>query len=282
MSALRQGLAWLRGLRLSRLERAAYALVVVWALAMISVPIQRWTLGDSALPFGVTLGALLQAAAAVLVLAAGLGARRALIVAAVTVVAAWVIEFIGSSTGFPFGPYHYTDKLQPQIGGVPLLVPVAWMMLMPSAWALAALLTRGRSRAAFVLASMLIFTAWDLFLDPQMVGWGFWQFDHTTGFTYFGIPWTNYGGWLLSSAVISALALVAGLRPERIPVVPALVIYAVVWFLQTVGLVVFWGLPGPGIVGTIAMGIPMVLAARRVWAGRSRDAAQAGAPPNRP
>ncbi|MBW4436427.1 MAG: carotenoid biosynthesis protein [Pleurocapsa minor GSE-CHR-MK-17-07R] len=255
---------------LPRAVKACYVLVVIWALAMISVPIQRWTLGDPMLPFGITLGAVLQMSAALVILVAGLGGRRALIVTLVTVTAAWGVEFVGSKTGFPFGTYSYTTLLQPQLGGVPLLIPLAWMMMMPSAWALAHLFTR-RARypwLAFVLVSALVFTAWDLFLDPQMVGWNFWVWAQPGDFNYFGIPWVNYAGWLLASGLISALARVVGLRPERIPLVPALVIYGVTWFLQTVGQLVFWGQPGPALVGAVGMGIPLVLGIRHVWRSR--------------
>jgi putative membrane protein len=143
-------------------------------------------------------------------------------------------------------------------------------MMMPSAWALASLFTRHAryQRVAFVVVSALVFTAWDLFLDPQMVGWNFWVWAQPGEFSYFGIPWVNYLGWLLSSGLISGLALLAGLRPERIPLVPALVIYGVTWFLQTVGQLVFWGQPGPALVGALGMGIPLLLGISHVRAMR--------------
>lgn len=88
---------------------------------------------------------------------------------------AWLVEYIGSTTGFPFGAYHYTPALAPLLGGVPLVIPFR-------AWArrYAAGLGRGQrhhrqSRGwRFVAVTALAFTAWDLFLDPQMVLWGYW------------------------------------------------------------------------------------------------------------
>jgi putative membrane protein len=247
-------------MRFSRSDWFLYTLIVAWSLVMISVPLQRWTAGDEALPFAVTLGAVLQAAAALLLLIYAMGERRALIIAGVVALAAWGIEFIGSTTGFPFGAYHYTDRLQPQIGGVPILIPLAWLMMLPSAWAIAWAIAGKRGRVTFIVVTALVFTVWDLFLDPQMVGWGFWEFAPFDGIAYFGIPLTNYLGWLLSSAAITVLALAVGLQPVKIPLIPALVIYSVTWFLETVGLLVFWGLPDPGMVGAVVMAVPMVYA----------------------
>jgi putative membrane protein len=71
-----------------------------------------------------------------------------------------------------FGTYHYTDALAPLVGGVPAAIPVAWLMMLPPAWAVAYAAT-GQARGwRFVFVSGLAFTTWDLFLNPQMVAWG--------------------------------------------------------------------------------------------------------------
>lgn len=261
----------IRNLRLTNWQWVISALIIVWMFAMISVPIQRWVAGDTSLRFGITLGAVLQASAASTLLCTGLGVRRGMIITGVVVGAAWLIEFIGSHTGFPFGNYFYTEALQPQLGDVPLLVPVAWMMMMPSAWAVSALLTRGRGRLAFIVVSILAFTAWDLFLDPQMVGWGFWVWPQPESFSYFGIPWSNYAGWLLASGLITLAALAVGLKPDAIPTVPALVIYSVTWFLQTFGLLFFWNQPGPALIGGVVMGLFMIMGWRAWLCQRQLD-----------
>lgn len=238
-------------------DRAAYVFMGLWILTMIALPIARWIAGDEVIPTAVTIAAVMQASAVFAALLPQWGLRRTLtafiIVAAVT----WAAEAIGSRTGFPFGFYHYTEVLQPQIAGVPLLIPIAWFMLLPASWALAQIITRDMQglvgRVAFVLMSAAALTAWDLFLDPQMVGWNFWQWDEPGG--YFGIPWVNYFGWLLVSALVTILVRPAPIRP-----MPLVLVYGIVWFLQTVGQAVFWGQIGPAIVGSIAMGSVMVLA----------------------
>ena len=49
--------------------------------------------------------------------------------------------------------------------------------------------------------------AWDLFLDPQMVGEGYWSWARVG--RYRSIPVTNYAGWLLVGAAIMAVLEVA-------------------------------------------------------------------------
>lgn len=242
-------------IRPARDTRLAYGLLAAWVLSMILLPIARWTYGDDAIPYGVTLSTLLQASAVLALLVTSWGVAGVGRMVAVVVAAAWAVEFVGSQTGIPFGVYHYTDRLQPQLGDVPLLIPLAWLMMLPPAWAVASLVSGGRRDWRFVVASALAFTAWDLFLDPQMVAWDFWRWAEPGG--YFGIPWSNFGGWLLASALLTWLA-----RPAALPLRPLLGIYAVTWALETIGQLVFWELPGPAVVGFVAMGLMLAVAVR--------------------
>ncbi|MGL4649690.1 MAG: carotenoid biosynthesis protein, partial [Caldilineaceae bacterium] len=241
-----------------------YLFVALWALAMISVPILGWTLGPAAMRYGVIAGVLLQAAASVSALWTSWGAAPTVRVVALVLPAAWLVEFVGSHTGVPFGAYHYTPLLQPQVGGVPLLIPLAWLMMLPAAWAVSEILVgRGQGKAGllrFVGLAAVAFTVWDLFLDPQMVRWEYWEWDNPGG--YFGIPWVNYGGWLLCSFLIGLLVFTVGPTLPPMPKRPLLVIYTVTWALQSVGLAVFWRMPGPAFVGFVAMGAFVVMAWR--------------------
>ena len=184
-------------------------LIMAWVITMISIPIIRWTVGNGIPPQGVITGVLLGAATVVVIMQAELGTREALRTAAIIVPLAWLIERVGSSTGLPFGEYHYTAALAPLIGGVPLIVPIAWLMMLPPAWAVATAFTGRSSGRWFVLVSAAAFTAWDFFLDPQMVSWGYWVWTHPGG--YFGIPWANFLGWFAASALLTL-----AVRPVRL------------------------------------------------------------------
>lgn len=229
----------------------------IWIIAMISLPIVKWTIGESALHIGITIGVIMQVLTVLSFLVHHWGFKKALQVGLLVAFMGWAAEWIGSHTGFPFGSYEYTPLLQPQIAGVPLLIPLAWLMMLPPAWAVAKVWVAYLSippqfqKLLFVILSAVAFTAWDLFLDPQMVGWGFWKW-HQPGL-YFGIPLENYGGWLLVSGLISLWV-----GRTDIPSTPMLLIYAVTWILQTIGQFFFWQQPGPALVGFIAMGIMLI------------------------
>ncbi len=252
---------------LKRIERAPITpfeqgliwLTVGWVLSLIGLPILKAVLGEGALPIGVSGGVLLQAMTIWAILVWTWGTRRAVLVSAILLIGAWGIEYIGHTTGFPFGSYAYTDRLQPQLGGVPLLIPLAWLIMLPSAWAVARRIAQ--HEVPFVLVSALAFTVWDLFLDPQMVGWNLWTWAQPSG--YFGIPVTNFVGWLITSALLTALA--SKLAPLReLPSRPLITLYAITWALEVIGQVSVWGLPGSGLVGGAAMGLMLL------WALKSR------------
>jgi lycopene beta-cyclase len=235
-----------------RAPRPYLVLLAAWVVMMIALPIVRATSSKAVFDWGVSLSVLLQAAAVLSVLYAAWGGRRTLQTAVLVAALTWAIEWLGSTTGFPFGPYSYTAALRPQLFHVPLLIPLAWLMMLPIAWAIAARLTGGARGWRFVALSALALTAWDLFLDPQMVAWGYWVWDNPVG--YFGIPWSNYAGWLLTGAFITLAA-----RPKELPLRPLLLIYTVTWFLEWFGLIFFWGLVGPGLVGFVGMGVFVLL-----------------------
>lgn len=229
---------------------------------MIALPIVRAVANTAVFNWGVTLSVVLQTGAVLAVLHGAWGWRRTLQVAAVVAVLSWAVEFLGSTTGFPFGAYDYTDALQPQLGHVPLLIPLAWFMMLPVAWAIAEHVVGTERRWLFVGVSALALTAWDLFLDPQMVAWGYWVWQNPQG--YFGIPWINYFGWFATAALITAVV-----RPRHLPLLPLLLIYTVTWALESIGLIAFWGLVGPGVVGMLGMGV-FVCLGWRAAGGRER------------
>jgi lycopene beta-cyclase len=244
-------------LQIRRADLPPYALIAAWVLSMVSLPVALWTIGNEALAYGTTASVLLLVAATVSLMVRAWGWQRALRSSLIVIILGWLIEFVGSKTGFPFGSYSYTNALQPQLLGVPLLIPLAWLMMMPSAWAVAQCIVfrrgnpadRPYTRIVFILVSALAFTAWDLFLDPQMTNWGFWTWHNPSG--YFGIPFVNFAGWILAALLMTTVVRPPTLPREILP--PLLAIYGITIFLQTVGVGLFWGMPAQAICGFIAM-----------------------------
>lgn len=235
--------------RLPPVARPYLYLFSAWLFSLIALPIVNVWWGLPAVTWGISLSVVLQAGLGLFILQQAWGWVRTLRAALIVAALGLVIEAIGTATGLPFGRYTYTEALQPQLAHVPLLIPLAWLMMMPPAWAVAQRIAGPgpASRLSFIGLSALAMTAWDLFLDPQLVAWGFWVWAEPGG--YFGIPWLNFFGWALTAALMTIIV-----RPAPLPTGPLLTIYGLTWILETIGLLVFWGLPGPALVGFAAMG----------------------------
>jgi putative membrane protein len=143
-----------------------------------------------------------------------LGVRRTLVFLAITTVTTWVFEEAGVVTGLVFGPYHYTAILGPWLGSVPILIPLAWFMLVYPSYVLANLIVDGwpvgtpGSRGHLVrlaLVGALVMTAWDLVVDPILSGptVGAWTWER--GGAYYGVPVQNYLGWLATAFTVYVL-----------------------------------------------------------------------------
>ena len=61
--------------------------------------------------------------------------------AVICLVVSNIFENLGVATGFPFGPYHYTDALGLKLFYVPLMVGPAYLSVGYMAWVLGTILT---------------------------------------------------------------------------------------------------------------------------------------------
>jgi uncharacterized membrane protein len=146
------------------------------------------------------------------------GWQRILVLAGLYVFVGNVLENLSIATGFPFGHYVFTERMGPKILQVPILLGLAYVGMGYLSWSVARAILRERGgepsewRAAVlpVLASVVM-TAWDLAMDPiwSTVGrlW-IWQ----QGGGYFGVPASNYVGWLVTNYLIYQLFVLVVLR----------------------------------------------------------------------
>jgi putative membrane protein len=184
-------------------------------------------------------------------------------------------EAVGVHTGFPFGSYAYTGTLGPQLLGVPVVVPFAWVMM---AWpALVVGRTLGRRGAAVAVLGGGALAGWDVFLDPQMVAAGHWRWElPDPGLPLVpGVPLTNYAGWVLVSVAIVTL-LDRNLEPITGPSGPAAALYLWTYGSSVAAHLVFFDLPGSALVGGLLMGAFALPFAARLW--RSRPTVRAWSP----
>jgi len=135
--------------------------------------------------------------------------RKAVGALSVLTLYAYVIEYIGTKTGIPYGDFAYEVPLGPMLfDTIPLGLPVFFLPLVLNSYLLCLLLLGGRAASVFVRLPAVIATvlAVDLVLDPAAVALGFWSYG---GGVYYGVPLSNYAGWVLSATVATVLVDVA-------------------------------------------------------------------------
>lgn len=208
-----------------------------------------------------------------------------------------IAEMIGTATGFPFGSYYYaTDRLGPDLFGVPAVVPLAWTAGFYPVWcAVTHILERTATSTAKASAQRILLTSvgmvgWDLYLDTQMVTDGQWTWTSPiAGLPGLpSIPVSNYLGWFLVALVMATIVEAAsrkfglGLEPrsDRSPAearhisdVAPLGLFLWTWLGSALAHSVF--LSGPelrysAIYGFVVMGVvgfPLVW----TWVARTRE-----------
>ena len=175
-----------------------------------------------------------------------LGTRAFAFTVVTLTVFAYGIETTGVATGYPYGPFYYGDALGPRAFGlVPYLLPVSYLPLVLGA--VAAAWRPSVRLAPWVIGATLVLVIMDGVLDPGAAAMGFWVWP--TGGIYFGVPLSNFAGWLLSGALATALLLGVSRWPlTRAPppgMIDSMTIATAFW----VGADIFAGLWFPALIG---------------------------------
>ncbi|NKZ04307.1 carotenoid biosynthesis protein [Actinomadura latina] len=253
------------GRRASGVERRARAWALAGAGSLGAMVVAQVVSGVRPEPIRLTSVVVVLLAASAVAFAAGRdGTGRAAGAFGAAVVGGYAAEWIGVRTGVPFGEYSYTSLLRPQLGGVPVIVALAWggMGLAAHAVATAIVPESGPRRWA---AGALALTAWDLFLDPQMLRLDLWRWADEG--PYRGVPLSNFAGWLVVSLLVMGMIdMIVG--RTRAPASRGLVaIYGVMTVMETLAFAAVFDPPDRGVAaaGGAAMGTFSVLAWRRRW-----------------
>jgi len=181
---------------------------VILHLSEVGQTAMQWSMAGGGVVY-----MILGAAAVLLYASRTLGVGRAVAFLLPAVLISLTSELLGTSTGFPFGHYHYLSGLGYKIAGlVPFTIPLSWFYLgcvsyllaraglevdtKPSLW---------RHIGAVGLGSLLL-TSWDFVLDPAMsqTSLPFWYWQQPGAF--FGMPYQNFAGWLGTGAVFMTVA----------------------------------------------------------------------------
>lgn len=201
------------------------------------------------------------------------GVSRSLLMLGSAFAVALTMEYLGSAHDVLFGTYDYTGLLGPTaLGYVPVIIPLAWFMMLYPAWEVAGFLvarhairnTRLLSRIAYsvfcIVIAALAMTAWDLSLDPRMTADGAWIWQDVPMLNYFGIPLSNFIGWLVTSSLIYCVWMVLERTSHRSPLFTphsALPIwaYVITWIGEGMANALFWGGPGVAVWVFVGMGL---------------------------
>ena len=215
----------------------ACALSLVAAFFAVRYPdIQGASIGSYA-------STLLIALPSVVALFRYLGLRRAVLSLLALSILAYAIEAFGVATGFPYGTFYYGEALGPRLAGiVPYILPLSYAPLVVGAVAAS---WGSRLRLLHVLYATLLLVWMDAVLDPGAASLGFWVWPQ--GGVYYGVPPSNYVGWLLSGALATTLLLAAG-RWSETPR-PTLLDSATVATSFWTGVAVLSGMVAPALLG---------------------------------
>lgn len=158
------------------------------------------------------------------------GVRTITVFFAITAVVTYVMEWLGTHFGFPFGHYYYTNRLGPLLMDVPIVIPVQWFNILYVCYIMVNIILAGGNRAegqqepvatqelrlsspvprilTTSIAAGLFMVAWDFINDPYMVGVGTWVWTDPTeffGLAFQGIPLSNFIGWVFTAALTALL-----------------------------------------------------------------------------
>lgn len=191
---------------------AGWALLVAWTVAAAAYPGTMMEESLSAVP-------MLYMALAFVHVWVGFGWKGAAALFAAGYAIGFAAECASIHTGFPFGFYDHTDVLGMKLAKVPLFIPFGFFAITYLAWIIARLIVedgRGQTLIWTPIVTGLIATSFDVATDAiGATVYGHWIYRHPTGI--FGVPLTNYLGWILTTWAIGlAFSLIAP-RFERTP-----------------------------------------------------------------
>ncbi|HET9314736.1 MAG TPA: carotenoid biosynthesis protein [Vicinamibacteria bacterium] len=156
--------------------------------------------------------------AAYLALAArDLGCRGAAALLAWGTAVAFAAEYASTRVGVPFGLYHYTGDTRGAelfLSNVPAFDSLSFPFLAYAAWCVARWARPGAAPIPTVAAAGLLMMLLDVVIDPLAVRGDRWflgrVFYYPAGGVYFGVPLSNFVGWVLVGWAIVGGYVAAG------------------------------------------------------------------------
>ena len=206
------------------------------------------------------------------------GLRRTALFFATSAIVSYLMEETGVRTGLIYGAYHYSDMLGVKLGHVPIIIPLAWFMMIYPSFMVAKAVLSGintgslRGSTALAITAAWVMTAWDVVMDPGMAANGNWIWER--GGAYFGVPRRNYLGWLLTTFLAYWITGWLWRRTDRRTIVPGTKTFealpVTVYTFFAVRYVVTNRFPALQVIALFSMGMPALVALLRVLNGREQ------------
>lgn len=139
----------------------------------------------------------------------------------------FAVEYVGVSTGIPFGSYRYTEVLGPTLLGVPVVIALAWYATETAALGLSVQLLGGRnSRLPVSLVSAILVVALDIVLEVSAAFvHRYWLWEGNR------VPWVNYLSWFVLSFLMSWCLQYPRLAEKPRHPYTAGMVYFMIWIL---------------------------------------------------
>jgi uncharacterized membrane protein len=203
------------GRSVPRLEVAAWVALAIYLALVIRfawnpTPLAQWL---------AAIGIAIACAHAAL----AYGWKDAMVFLAICLVTTFTMENIGVATGVPFGHYHFEVGANLlHVGLVPIIVGPLWFGMGYFSWVVAGTLLGGADQRlngkfeiiALPVVAAFVITQWDVVMDPPEATISKVWIWHDGG-AHFGVPISNYLGWLLTAWMFyQAFAIYLGRRPN--------------------------------------------------------------------
>lgn len=135
--------------------------------------------------------------------------KQAYLPSLIIVSVAWLAEFIGVHTGWPFGDYFYGPTLGPAIAEIPIIIGVNWLVLLSGMHHWSVRLKMKPVQGA--LFSAFGMTLLDLFIEPVAIRLDFWTWLDVE------VPIQNYIAWFVLAFILAfALRKILQDRTNRV------------------------------------------------------------------